>query len=657
MRLLALMGSLLLSASLYPSFLAAASPLQTPELHGVELATFRGVGAVLSKLVGSGRVAGSERLWCSYAYMGGSFEIVAIDPVSGASDVYPSPVKTESGAWAMALGPDGKLYVGTLPHAHMLRLDPATGAFTDLGRPSPTETYIWQLALGSDRRLYGCTYPSCKLVRYDPASGRMEDLGRMDPREQYARFVAASGDGFIYVGIGTGRAHLVAYEIRTGEHRDILPEAQQVTGTAVVAAGEGGVVFAYVGEHRFRLQGWQAVPISAAEYRPAAARLRDGRVVTLEGNNLRVMDPRTRQSISRPVRYTGKEIDLFRLGLGPDGMLYASTALPSYLSRMDPLTGSLTTLGQLGGGECYSFLSYGQVVLAAAYSSQAPLMIYHPGRLFHPGVTPQDNPQLIHFPGEEGTWRPQAMIPGPDGKVYLGAIPGYGKLGGPLAVFDPAAGTVEAYPQIVKDQSPVSLAIARASSGGNWWVVGGTTVLGGGGATPLAAEAKLFLWDPRTRQKLFETVPVGKAQAITDVMALPDGPVFGIADGTAFVFDTRTRQVIDRARLPFSGPIYNAIAVGPDGHLYGLYSGGVFSVDPHTYAVRIVGTLPQRVTAGFAMKGSTIFYAAGPHILRCDLPIAGSRKPEQGKRQRRAKNGPAASPLAANGRDRPSLSR
>jgi hypothetical protein len=115
--------------------------------------------------------------------------------------------------------------------------------------------------------------------------------------------------------------------------------------------------------------------------------------------------------------------------------------------------------------------------------------------------------------------------------------------------------------------------------------------------------------------------------------------------------------VIDRVRLPFSGPIYNAIAAGPDGHLYGLYSGGVFSVDPRTFAVQIVGTLPQRVTAGFAMNGRTIYYAAGPHIMRCDLPIAGSRTPDQRKRQRRSKKGPAASPPAAKGRDRPSLPR
>src|SRR5687767_6214455 len=134
-----------------------------------ELATFRAAGGVLKELVGPGPAPGSERLYRSHISIGSTLDVVAIDPESGAHVVHTSPVKSEPGAWAMALGPDGMLYVGTLPHAHLLRLDPATGAFTDLGRPSETESYIWQLALGSDRRLYGCTYPSCKLVRYDPA--------------------------------------------------------------------------------------------------------------------------------------------------------------------------------------------------------------------------------------------------------------------------------------------------------------------------------------------------------------------------------------------------------------------------------------------------------------------------------------------------------
>jgi outer membrane protein assembly factor BamB len=141
----------------------------------------------------------------------------------------------------LTLGADGNLYLGTAPHAHLLRLETATGEFTDLGRPAAGETFLWSTTLGADHKIYGGTYPSARLIRYDPSTGSSEDLGRMDPVEMYARFVVGSSDGFIYIGIGYGTAHLVAYEIATGNHRDILPAAYQLGGSATyVYAGTDG---------------------------------------------------------------------------------------------------------------------------------------------------------------------------------------------------------------------------------------------------------------------------------------------------------------------------------------------------------------------------------------------------------------------------------
>src|SRR6185437_5768753 len=110
---------------------------------------------------------GSERLYQSYIYTGNSLDIVAINPISGEAQVFASPVPGESGAWGLALGPDGNVYVGTLPHAHLFRLDPRRGVLEDIGRPSEGEQYIWQVTVGPDARLYGCTYPTARLVRFD----------------------------------------------------------------------------------------------------------------------------------------------------------------------------------------------------------------------------------------------------------------------------------------------------------------------------------------------------------------------------------------------------------------------------------------------------------------------------------------------------------
>jgi hypothetical protein len=584
-----------------------------------ELATFRGPGAVLNERVGPGPVPGSERLYRSYIYLGQTLDIVAIDPESGAHQVFTSPVKSEPGAWAMIVGPDNNLYVGTLPNAHILRLDPASGRFTDLGRPSETEQYIWQFAQGTDRRLYGCTYPSCKLVRFDPASGRMEDLGRVDPKQQYARSVAADDAGFVYVGVGTSEAHLVAYEIATGKQEDLLPAELHDTGTASVQQGADGAVYGSAGGRQFRLRGGRAEEmasdaLAADAARPASTlRLRDGRHLAMEENTLRVTHGATHESVTREVAYEGKETNIFRLGIGPDGMLYGSTAMPIHFFRVDPKSGDLARLGRLGGGEYYSFLRHGDALLGAAYSGDAPLMIYRPERPFRPGTAATDNPRLVHFDGEDSGWRPQAMIAGPGGKVYIGAVAGYGKLGGPLAVFDPETLRVECFHHVVRDQSVVSLAVAGDL------LAEGTTIGGGGGSFPTAQEAVLFLWDPARKEKIFETAPIPGATEITG-LTTARGKVFGVAGGKElFVFDPSARKVIHRARLPFSGVLYNAVAPGPGGRLWGLSPEGVFSIDPDSHAARLEGAYRERVTAGFAIEGDTLHFAAGARIVRCEL--------------------------------------
>jgi len=372
------------------------------------IAAARGLGAVLASMVGPGPIPGSQRLYLSYIYADDTLDLVAVDPDSGAFQIFSNPVKSEYGAWGMAVGPDGDLYLGTLPHAHLYPLDPQTGAYTDLGRPSPTEEYIWQLAVGSDGKLYGCTYPSAKLVRYDPATGKSEDLGRMEPVEQYARFVAASDDGFIYIGIGMSKSHLVAYEIDTGQHRDILPPDCQAPGAARVCRGSDGRVYAQAAGKHFRLEGWNPIPIPAAAPAAPQNRLMDGRTVEVSDLRISVVNPGSGKTTTHPFSYAGQSLPIFRLNLGPDRNLYASTALPIHFLRIEPENGNLLDLGGLGGGEFYSLLPHGRRVLMAAYSGLAPLMSYDPELPFAPGTGADANPLLVKYEGQDSGWRPQA---------------------------------------------------------------------------------------------------------------------------------------------------------------------------------------------------------------------------------------------------------
>ena len=529
----------------------------------------------------------------------------------------------------MITGPDGKIYLGTLPGAHFYCLDPKAGTLIDLGRPSATESYIWAVTVGSDGKLYGATYPSAKLVRYDPKTGKLEDLGRVDPVEEYAHYVAGSDDGFMYLGIGASKANIAAYRISTGEHREIAPERSQTVGQGVVFRGRDGKVYGYAGNDWYRMDGWNAIPIERGTAAPPVQQnaLSDGRTLDVTTNIVRITNPKSGAVTERPFDYRGNEVNLFRVGLGPDGAVYGSGVLPGDLVRLNARSRRFDILGRVAGGELYALLPLNGRLLMAGYSSLAPLMSYDPSKPFHPGDGADGNPALIHFAGEDDGWRPQAEIEGPDGQVYIGAVAGYGSLGGPLTIWNVANGTVETHWQLVHDQSVVTL----TATGG--LIVGGTTVIGGGGSHPTEREAKLFIWDTKAKQKVFETVPVSGATALNDLVAVK-GRVFGIADGAAvvfdpakdqgtrrvpggtlFVFEPATHAVSHLTPLDF-GTIYNSAAVGPDGKIWGLSSNGIFQIDTESCRVSLAAMAPEPITGGFAMDSTGIYYASGPSLYR-----------------------------------------
>jgi hypothetical protein len=183
---------------------------------------------------------------------------------------------------------------------------------------------------------------------------------------------------------------------------------------------------------------------------------------------------------------------------------------------------------------------------------------------------------------------------------------------------------VKLFHHVVKDQSVVSLAVVGDQ------LVGGTTTGGGGGSFPTTTEATLFLWDPAARKKQFETVPVPGAGSITGLTPVPGDRVLGAAGDELFVFDLKSRAVVHRAPLPVSGLVYNAIAPGSHSRLYGLAADGVFSIDPQTYAAKLEAPYKEPLTAGIALDGRSLYAAAGPRVLRCDLGWAPS--PDPGKR-------------------------
>jgi hypothetical protein len=573
--------------------------------------TFHGTGRILNELIGPGATAHSELLYRSHVYSS-FFEILGIDLFSGAYRAYRSPIRSENAAWALVRGPDGNVYVGTAPNAHLLRLDPRTGVFADLGQVATGEHYIWQLTVGADGRIYGCTYPSAKIVRFDPRLGRIEDLGRMDPTEQYARTIAASRDGFIYVGIGTRKASIVAYEIATGRHREILALQYQRPGTAGVFAQPGGQVIGQVPGSIFSISGWDAseIPHRAFAKNPELRLVDGGLVRSDEHGDVIVADPRTGEDRRVVVVYPGAELKVFRLAVGPDG-IYGSTASPSYLFRLDPFSYDLQVVSELGRGHAYSLLAYGDSLLGAIYGGRGPLFSYTPTRKFG-GLGGRT--EFIGYPSEQRSWRPAALVAGTGGRVFIGATAEYGSLDGHLVTWDVAHRVISAT-RPIKNQSVVSL----ASTGG--LIIGGTSVVGGRGIRPSEAEAKLFVWRPETKEKVYEIIPISGERTISS-LAVMKGLAYGVTDHFAFEFDPIRHRIAKRQPLPCREPIYNTLTPWGKDLLLGLCADGIFSIDTHKGDVHLIARSPVLITAGTARYGRFLYFASDSRIYRYCLEAA-----------------------------------
>ena len=589
---------------------------------------------MMGVLVGPGP-DGSERIYFNFRQDGGKLFLVALDPATNESRQYKSPAGT--GAWGFVAGPDGKIYLGThegpdpQDSGQILVFDPKQPEkeIQVVGRPAESETYLWQFVVGPDKKLYGCTFPTAKLVSFDPSTGVMADLGVMDDTQQYSRNLAVGPDGKIYIGIGYGRANVVAYDPATAEKVALLPEAYRkdpLQTTASVWNGVDGKV--YVSAIKVMEENGQktsagvtlviedgtlvetATPAAQANGRT----LRDGRTVANEhiDGTYELVSPGGAVE-ARSFTYQGDGAGLFIVGNGPLGRIYGGSFMPNELFWLDPATGELQNPGNPSevGGEIYSMLDHQGTLYICSYPGSF-LSKWDPAKPWNYGREATSNPRGFG-PLGPGHLRPRAMIHGPGERIYIGSYPEYGMHGGSLGVWDPAQDTlIENFHPLVKDQSITALAY-DAQTG---LIYGGTSTQGGGGTTPVATEAELFAFNPETKQLDLEVAPVPGAPYIRALLQV-DRRLFGIAKAeTLFVFDLDKRAVIHTADLGVGSVLDCSLGLWKDGQVYGVANKQVFKLDTATYSVTTLAEYPGNIRCGFAMDDKGIYFGDKAELIR-----------------------------------------
>lgn len=127
-------------------------------------------------------------------------------------EVVGKPSATEDYLWQFDLGKDGKLYACTYPQAKLVSYDPKTGAMEDLGRMHPTEMYARSLAVGPNGKVYvGIGTEKGDLVVFDPATKQQRSLlppGLRGAAGWKTVGVSRRSDGNVYAEFGTNLMRL-----------------------------------------------------------------------------------------------------------------------------------------------------------------------------------------------------------------------------------------------------------------------------------------------------------------------------------------------------------------------------------------------------------------------------------------------------------------
>lgn len=581
-------------------------------------------GGFRNACVGPDATGTKDLMYFNFSQEAAPLFLVSVDPQTGETHQY-GAAEGHPGAHGICLGPDGKIYLGTWGSGSLLVFDPKHPEknIQAIGKPAESESYIWSLARGIDSRIWGVTYPNAKLISYDTVTGEMKDHGRSSDTEMYSQCVAVGPDGMVYTTYGTRKSDLIMYNPNTGQRRSIAPPelaghiASGWVGKCVdgmISAGlapEGGPAGK---DNRiwFEVKGDQLVPTATANtwVRPV---FRDGRVLQESGDGTYgILDRKTNQTQRGTYQYQAAGKGIFMVGLGPDGCVYGSGAMPMDLFRYNPATGKSEILGAIGGGEVYSMLAHDGKLYSFCYSP-GDAIVYDPARPWKMGTDAESNPRDLGALGD-GHCRPEGSLIGPDSLFYIVSHAPYGQLGGAMAIFDPAQQKVVAnFRHLVKDQSLVCVTWDKQSN----LIFGGSGVWGGGGSEATEKEARLFAFDPAKREKVYEAIPLPGDDGIK-VVAAAEGKIFGVGNrtGTTFVFDPQTRTVIKTLTNPYGGQVWGSLRLAQDGLIWGLTTSAIYTLDPKTYQYKLVARSDKPITAGMAMTEEAVYFASNATLCR-----------------------------------------
>lgn len=584
----------------------------------------------------------------------------------------------------------GILYIGSAWDAHLHRFDanhPERG-IEDLGRIDPGDViFPTGICESADGAIWIGSCNHARLVKFDPATGQFTQFGAMDDVDNYL-YPLAGDEGTLAALVRVVRPHVIVIDPANGEHHEVGPALTDTTDKTKHLKLVKGVdrrlyIDSYAG--KFRIDGMNCspvdeipallagIPIHGTQRYQTPLAMPGGWIVHFTDDNdvgggtpRHVLVANINPLIPSRILvldWVGGGSNLHVFDVGPGGDLYGSSYMPNLLWRAklatgdSPAKGSATAglrpanpqnsiqsqepleLEDLGKhsfamGDSYSIATIGNQVYLGSYP-EARLSVYDPAKPRRFGVGPNDNPRDLGRP-DKVSYRPNALIATPEGKLWMGSVPDYGLVGGTLASYDPATGAWKSHRAIVPDTSPASLLYLP----GLKQILVGLSAEAGTGVNTIKRQGGLFaLWDPVKDELVWSgDLGIEDLADITSLAPTANGLVYALigrgdhvlAQGAPEItprlalIDPVKRQLVSSAWLPTDfGPLawtgLHSLRIGPGGVVYGATGHCIFRVKPGTCEV-------ERIWQKFyqANRTSVVWInSADPNVIDVVGPIVG----------------------------------
>lgn len=572
--------------------------------------------------------------------------------------------------WAVEVASDGNVYFAGTTNGVVYRYLPAEKRIESLGK-NPSDTFIWDLEPSSDGKIYGATYPNSKVFEYDIATGVYKDLGPMKAGQQYARGLGVT-DQYVYVGIGTDAA-LIRYDRETGEKKEIAIPVSGEKSTIGEIEIYGGKLFVHNGSQLYVIDEASGEFIRTIEFQTKMSppspynedliyyknadelfsyNIAENKIEKIENIPPVPGDTAVKSHAWITLKegeHAGKTV-LAGMAAFTDSFFYNPVdnwyslhfpeveAQGAAINALNAINGKVYAGGYQRGMSIFDEQTQEYIYSNTAFHQSEGIhelngKVYfgtYPGAKmyrFDPNQSFDYHEYDIGNPGlfldiEEDQDRPFAMTAGDD-QLFIGTIPGYGKLGGAITILKESETGIESktYTNIVKDQSIFGLAYKDGL------LYGGTSITGGLGVDPTADEAKMFVFDVAKGEVIKEFTPkitgfTGKMAMIGDLSFGPDGLLWGIIDGIIFAMDPETFEIV-KSKIVYNTtfnsskfrPFY--LEWGNDGLLYTTLNRKLTVVDPETLNTQqLVDGTVNLMALG---KDGSIYYVSGSKLLQ--LPI------------------------------------